>query len=147
MDSSRAWLTVVADNNDEGDDDYNNDEEGLRADCWLSPRAHPAARETFKYSCKKTKQKKRTKNGNSNVLKLAKVECDVSIFTNLKLSFLVVVFFHVFILILLSLLWCIFGFLEGEDKGFKKLENWVGWAICKLGLHSLSMIPRKISIE
>lgn len=50
MDSSRAWLTVVADNNDEGDDDYNNDEEGLRADRWLSPRAHPAARETFKYS-------------------------------------------------------------------------------------------------
>lgn len=57
MDSSRAWLTVVADNNDEGDDDYNNDEEGLRADRWLSPRAHPAARETFKYSWKKQNKK------------------------------------------------------------------------------------------
>lgn len=45
---------------------------------------------------KKTKQKKRTKNGNSNVLKFAKAECDVSIFTNLKLSFLVVVFFSCF---------------------------------------------------
>lgn len=33
MDSSRAWLTIVADNNDEGEDDYNDDDDddGLRA--------------------------------------------------------------------------------------------------------------------
>lgn len=35
MDASRAWLTIVADNNDEGDDDYNdNEDDRLRADRW-----------------------------------------------------------------------------------------------------------------
>lgn len=34
-------------------------------------------------------------------------------------------FFHVLILILLSLLWCIFGFLEGEDRGLKSWK--IGW--------------------
>lgn len=35
MDSSRAWL-IVADNNDEGENDYNDneDDDGLRADSW-----------------------------------------------------------------------------------------------------------------
>lgn len=65
------------------------------------------------------------KEWNSNVLKFAKVECDVSIFTNLKLSFLVVVFFNVYIVILLSLLWWIFWLSRGGRQGFK---NWkTGW--------------------
>lgn len=36
MDSSRAWL-IVADNNDEGENDYNDnegDDDGLQADSW-----------------------------------------------------------------------------------------------------------------
>lgn len=35
MDSSRAWLTIVTDSNDEGDDEYNDnedDDDGVRAD-------------------------------------------------------------------------------------------------------------------
>lgn len=48
MDSSRAWLTIVADNNENsdeyndgeddgscGDDDDDGDDDGLRADHWL----------------------------------------------------------------------------------------------------------------
>lgn len=46
MDSSRAWLTIVADNNENGDDyndgdddgscgDDDDDDNGLRADHWL----------------------------------------------------------------------------------------------------------------
>jgi len=60
MDSSRAWLTVVADNNDEGEDDYNDDDGGdddddddaLRAGQPGHAAAHPPACEAFKYSCK-----------------------------------------------------------------------------------------------
>lgn len=73
---------------------------------------------------------KTDKEWNYNVLKFAKVECDVSIFTNLKLSFLVVVF----IMILLRLLLCIFGYLgmgrggrggwKGRERGGQVFKSW-----------------------
>ena len=162
MDSSRAWLTVVADNNDEGDDDYNKDEEGLRADRWLSPRAHPAARETFKYSWKKTKKTNKKKTDKEWKLKCLEI-CQGGMwckhFYKLEAQFPCgCFFFHVFILILLSLLWCIFGFLEGEDRGLKSWK--IGWVEpyvnlgCTLWLFTFklkvilrSMISRKINIK
>ena len=138
----------------------------MKKDCELTAgcrrgltQQHVRRSSTREKKQKKQTKKKRTKNGNSNVLKFAKAECDVSIFTNLKLSFLVVVFFlHVFILILLSLLWCIFGFLEGEDRGLKSWK--IGWVEpyvnlgCTLWLFTFklkvilrSMISRKINIK
>lgn len=73
MGASRARLTIVADNNDEGVD--------KRAE---RVRQQLPARETFKCL---------SHHGPENSVcfdNFAKVECDVTIFTNLKLSFLVV---------------------------------------------------------
>lgn len=64
-------------------------------------------------------------------LKFAWMKCDVT-FYKLKTQFSCG-FCNVFI-ILLSLLWCTFGYLEGE----RGVTNWAGGAICDLGLHSES---------
>ncbi len=129
MDSSRAWLTIVADNNEGDDDDYkdnedDDDDDGLRADRWPTRSRKQLTHRHVRHSSTRVNVIT-DKEWNSNVLKFAKVECDLSIFTNLKLSFVVVFFFNVFIIILLSLLWCIFGYLEGEDGGFKSWK--IGW--------------------
>lgn len=85
MGASRARVTIVADNNDEGVDE------------------EPSASDS---SCRRDTFKCLSHDGPENSVrfdKFAKVECDVTIFTNLKLSFLVVggfvcfVFFYIYI--------------------------------------------------
>lgn len=132
MGASRLRVAIVADNSDEGVDE--------------EPSSSDSSPETFKCLSHR---------GPENFVRFdnfAKVECDITIFTNLKLSFLVVggfdclfVFvFYIYINIyiffffyyyLLFLLWCnvwfLFVFLEEGWVGFKV---WVGGAVCNLPL-------------
>lgn len=94
--------------------------------------APTAARETFTYLCVCARV---CHNGQKTPAswKFAKVECDVTIFTNLKLSFLVVgVFLHIYIFFFIIICWfavvyccCFFGFFFVFGGGTGGVKSWV----------------------
>lgn len=117
MDSSRAWLTTIADNNDEGDIDYNDDDkDGLRADWWPEKVTQRLTHRHVRRSSTRVNVIA-DKEWKCNVSKKsAELKCDVSIFTDLKL-----VFFS-FLCGCFSLFLFYYSFVE-----FAVVYNWLSW--------------------
>lgn len=140
-DSRRAQRTiVVANNNYEGDFnvDYDTEDFGVRADGWpkRSLRAHPPAREAFKYSCKCHNWRR---------MEFQCLEMWCKHFYKLEALFVFVLTFGDFcyffnFMLLLHLL----SYITDEMKRKKRIGLWkvdfmVGWAICKTGLFPPSL--------